>query len=512
MKRTLTFTALLLLTTAASGQVIGWQDSENDNVRYRINNNGSFFHDHADATSAYFIPKDSGTATIYSMNLLTMGIDENNQLRGAVSSYDSSDFFPGPIAASYTDPTYLITYDHSIWSMTKAEVDYHIAHWQDLGYTPSPLITNWPGNGNVLNDEAPVLAPYVDVNGDNFYNPTSGDYPLIRGDQALFSILNDRANIHPSGTDPAGMEIHLLFYQYSNTSEELANTTFLHTTVYNRGTLTLYNFQFGAFMDFDLGGYSDDYVGTMIDKNLAYVYNGDLNDGTQSGRPGFGELPPAAGIMSLNENLHSHVNLGQSLPSTAAQYYYVLNGYNQYGSSMLDDQGQPTRYTYYGDSTGWTEVNPQQGGMSNPSGDRRTTISMSAVTFTPGLQLCYDFAIVYGRSDYGGLFSSVNELGTVATHIQEFYDQQAFNCTSGVTGIQELQELAANIFPNPATTEIHIDGLQQGDFRIVTTDGKTVASGSFDDQTIDISKLQNGYYLLMLSHEGSGKTISFIKQ
>src|SRR5204862_359297 len=155
-------------------------------------------------------------------------------------------------------------------------------------------------------------------------------------DQALFSIVNDRANIHPSGSDPAGMEIHLLFYQYSNTSEELANTSFIHSTVYNRGTQTLYDFQFGAFMDFDLGGFSDDYVGTMIDKNLAYVYNADLVDETHAGRPGFGALPPAAGILSLNEDLYSHVSVNAWGPgpmlSTPIQYYNLLKGTYMDGS------------------------------------------------------------------------------------------------------------------------------------------------------------------------------------
>jgi hypothetical protein len=513
MKRTLTSISLLLAATCASGQIYT-QLSENNNVRYRVNNNGTFFYNVANEMSGYFIPKDSGTATIYSMNLQALGVDANSQLKGAVSSYGASDFFPGPIATNYTNPDYQADYATSLWPMSKADVDYHIAHWQDVGYTLPYTIAEWPGNGNSMNGEASVLAPYVDVNGDDLYNPSQGDYPLIRGDRAVFSIVNDGAHVHPSGSDPAGMEVHLLFYQYNSPSEEVTNTTFINATVYNRGTQTLYDFQLGAFIDFDLGNPQDDYIGTMPDKNLAYVYNADLMDESFSGLAGFGVMPPAAGVMSLSQDLYSHVNLSPnlSLPATAAQYYNVLKGYDIYGSPMTDDQGQATRYAYYGDSLHWTEVAPQPNSPSNFPGDRRSTIGMSPTTFMPGQQLCYDLAVVYGRSSYGGIFSSVNNLGTVATHIQEFYDQQQFNCISGMTGLDESQELAVRIFPNPATTELHVDGLQQGDFRIVTTDGKTVVSGSFDEQTIDVSKLRNGYYLLIISHDGNGKMISFVKQ
>jgi hypothetical protein len=513
MKRTFTLASLLMIVSGASAQIVS-QQSENDNVRYFVSNNGTFFRDFDNANSGYHIPKDSATSLMYMMSLEAIGEDANGQLKGAASGYELSDFFPGAIADNYTAQTYINKYGDALWTMTQDEIDYHIAHYQDFNYMPALSLLKWPGNGNTQNGEAAMMAPFVDLNSNGIYEPIEGDYPAIRGDKAVYSILNDKANVHPNGTEPVGMEIHLLFYQYLTGPEELINTTFINATIYNRGTLTLYDFHFGAFVDFDLGGYQDDYVGTMIDKNLAYVYNGDLFDGDAPNHQGFGALPPAAGVMSLNGDLYSHVsqaNPNQSLPSTATHYYNLLKGTDIYGSPLIDGQSQPTRYAYNGDSTGWTEANPQSG-IANAPGDRRSFISMAAETFFPYHQLCYDFAVVYGRSNAGGMFSSVDSLGIVASQIQDFYDQQQFTCASGSVGLNENEELAFTIYPNPAVTELHIDGLQQGDFRILTTDGKTVLDGKFDNELIDINQLHAGYYLLQISHDGNNKTISFVKQ
>lgn len=509
MIRTLTFIGLLALGNDLYGQAIAYQWSENDSVKYLINNNGTFFRDYANETGAYHVPKNASTKILYAMNLQAIGMDVNGQLKGAMSNYDNSDFFPGPVASDYNAASYQTTYATALWPMQQDWINDHITHWQDVGYVAIPEILNWPGNGNTTNSEAATLAPFHDADNDGLYEPMNGDYPVIRGNVAVFSIVNDGAGAHSSALLTGNLEIHLMFYQYNGISSAVNNTTFINTTLFNRGTATLNDFHFGALADFDIGTFSDDYPGTMIDRNLAYTSNADLYDEPANGNTGYGINPPAAGIMSLNHDLYSHMAVNSVspqgfFPTTAIQYYTILKGFNVDGSIVYDDNSEATRYIYYGDSTGWNAYNE-----SVPPGDYKSIFSMSPETFAPGEQLCYDLAIVFARSNGSTVFSPLGALAETAGVVQEFYDNQQFICASGVTGVSTEYQQYLNVYPNPATNLLNIDGLSQPTaFSIVSADGKTILQEKTAG-TIDIGTLQNGYYLLKM--EG-GQIISFVKE
>jgi len=503
MKRTFTLAGLLLAAASLNAQSTTTVTSENPNARYHVSNNGTFFRNYGEGIGGYIIPKDDNVRAIYTMNLLALGEDVNGQLHGAIAGYEESDFFPGPYANSY-DAAYDAAYGPALWPMTREAIDFHIAHWQESGYTPSPMISSWPGNGNAANGEAAVLAPFFDADNDGLYEPGAGDYPEIRGDVAVYSIINDGRNVHPSGTSRAGIEIHLLFYQYDvhAGSADVLNTTFINATVFNRGTLTFFDFHLGAMVDFDLGNYNDDYLGTMIAENVAYVYNADLHDESSSGSLGYGVNPPAVGILALNQDLYSNVVMLDS-PQNAAEFYNSLEGLFMNGTPMTDDNGDNTRYWCYGDSLGWNEYT-----QTNTPGDRRTVMSMASEHLRPQERLCYDFAVIYGKSNGGTLFSSVGELQRVAGRIQEFYDEELFTCAENVAGISGQQFPQLSVYPNPAFSELHILGLQRSEYHMLTTDGKTVLHGTTDG-VIDIGVLAEGYYLLVLQN---GQTVSFVKK
>lgn len=510
MKTFFTSIMCLLAVEQAFSQGSVSQSTSNSQVTYWASNNGVMFNNpHPGSTGGYFIPKDSLVSAIFAMSPMITAADVNGQLKGAVAKYQASDFFPGPIATDYNAPEFTSGgFAIALWEMTKAAVDNHIAHYMDAGYVIPPAIASWPANGNTANGQALLLAPFHDHNSDQYYDPAAGDYPLILGDKATYVILNDMKAIHPSGIDPMNLEMHLMYYQYENASDPvLTKTTFVQTTLYNRGTIALNNLRFGHIIDFDLGNPTDDYIGTDIARQMAYVYNGDLNDESFSGNSGYGINPPAVGVISLDGGLSSHVPVqAPNYPNSASQYNNVLNGFDPAGNQFLDDSGNPTTYIFNeAGPSGWNEVTE-----SNPLGDRISATSHEVQNFLPGGKLVYNHAIVYARSNEGTIFSSVDSLIGVADHIQDFYDHSI--ATLGVTELSTYVGLDLTIYPNPAQDYLQIEGLTSGMYRVINLEGKEILSGTLETPIIQIDSLKRGFYILEITSGRKRDRKSFVKE
>ena len=106
-----------------------------------------------------------------------------------------NDFVPGPIGDN-TQPR--LKYAKA-WKISKTEIQYHIYNYMNSGYVAPDGILDWPAHGNTTEGEAQCLAPFHDMNQDGQYNPTDGDYPFIRGDQAIYAIYNDVSEAHNTG-------------------------------------------------------------------------------------------------------------------------------------------------------------------------------------------------------------------------------------------------------------------------------------------------------------------------
>lgn len=513
MKAFITSLLIIGIGGSASAQSSLTMSTSNSNTKFSVSNNGMFFSN-PNTTGGYFVPKDSLVSAINSMAFMAAGTDPNGNLKGAVSRFMNSDFSPGPYlsnVANYTTQSYLEKYEFSLWIVSKPDVEFHIAHWMDLGYIVPAFIAEWPGNGNTGNGESALLAPFHDVDGDQIYEPQNGDYPLFRGDNAIYTIINDGKGAHASGLDAAGLEVHMMFYQYNDTSDAvLANTVFFQTTVFNRGTNTLDHFHIGHLVDFDLGNPYDDYIGTEPGRNLIYGYNGDLNDENFSGNPGYGVNPPAVGILNLDATLSSNILLTDAANfNTGPKYYNVLSGLLPDGSPLLDGNNQPTTFIYndIDPTIGWNELS----GLANPPGDRRTVSGHDEVVFGPGKILCYNNAAIFARADEANLTASVDSLFHVANYIQNFYNNQDFYCETEFLGLSEEQQLSVSIYPNPAKEQIRVEGLTSGTYRIVNLEGKELLTGTLETPVIQIDTLKNGFYVLEITAGGKYDRKSFVK-
>jgi hypothetical protein len=463
-----------------------------NNVSAIILDEGAFFYHQQTNTAGYEVPKWSGNNAIYAASLWIAGIDENGILRNACTKYNSgNEYYSGPFSNTnaYSDTNYLAKYANAIWTVSKYEIDYHQTNFMQPGYVIPSSILNWPGNGDASLGVSTHLAPFIDLNANNIYEPQYGEVPDIRGDMASYVILNDDSVHTESNGNSLGVEVHIMAYQYVS-NDFLNNSTFLNFRVFNRGIHSYNNFKIAMYVDADLGYYGDDYIGCDSLKDLIYTYNSDNLDETSSGIQGYGGNPPAIGVVSLNHHMQVAGYYGSSNqyphsdPSGASEFWNYMDGRWADGSpwyygglgyvGSTNVTSNPTRYMFSGNpytSQGWSEVS-----NNNPSGDRRMFMVLDSVGLIPADEICYDLAVIYNRQ--GTNLENVNGLLGIADSAKNFYAQMAFNCNQVTSGIYENEITSINVQPNPSNGIFSITSTEMDlhDMKIAVTDalGKIV--------------------------------------
>ena len=410
-----------------------------NNVRTLIYSYGNgWFLENAE----YEIPKGSKKTSMFSFSLWIGGIDLNNNLKLAAYRYGQgptngtahtkNDFWPGPLKVDGTaavDEVTCAKYDQ-LFEMTRAEVQEYLAWWENKADFPDCTIPrsilDWPAKGDRAGGYAYYLAPFYDNpdNPDGKYNPQDGDYPyydfanalcprflkpgqkiqrskiangtpddtlgilvdqVLKGDQTLWSVYNDKGNVHSETQgDPIGMEIRAQYFAFA-TNDEINNMTFYSYELINRSTYTLTSTYFSQWVDPDLGYAYDDYVGCDVNRGLGYCYNGNPVDG--GGQPqAYGAHPPAVGVDFFqgpyldpdgcdNPSFNGNILKGPSfkgscsivgLDSATIEMYYgannsdsgkfivraeAINGIN-FGDGIIDNERFGMRRFVYHNNTG----------------------------------------------------------------------------------------------------------------------------------------------------------------
>ena len=88
---------------------------------------------------------------------------------------------------------------------------------------------------------------------------------------------------------------------------------------------------------------------------------------------------------------------------------------------------------------------------------------------------------------------------------------------SGDNNVPFAQVIPFNVFPNPATDVLHISGLEhieQSSYRIYNPQGQVVKTGLFDNtsNSIMVSSLRTGYYILHIGSPANLQSVGFIKK
>jgi hypothetical protein len=282
------------------------------------------------------------------------GLDVNQQLYMHANNYYSySDDQPGPLMMNSVDYASMSPIYHRTWKMTTTEIDFHRQHFSQPGYVPSPSILEWPGNppsGALFNGP---LAPYIDSNANGLYDPMNGDYPLIKGDEAIYFIRNNDCIHNESGGDTYMVELHYMIYVFTNTTDELFERVFFtDINVRNHGTQTSYDTYMGIFHSPALGNYNDNFIGTNVELGMQFWYNADAFDEPLNGYPGFENFPAAFGMMVLSGPLQDAdgvdnpltQNISVAIDSNGIPYSGLGFGY---GNGIVDDERKGLSSTMY---------------------------------------------------------------------------------------------------------------------------------------------------------------------
>ncbi len=507
---------ILLTMTAFCSAIVFSQILDFNNVRALTNNNGILFQDATASGPAYEIPKGSGNNTMYTAALWCAAVDDTGGIHLAAARFNQNgqDYFQGPFSTtnSYQDANYQASYANSSWTVSKTEIQSHIAGYNQPGYILTANIANWPGNGVGGLGLAQNLAPFVDVNNNGIYEPMQGDYPDIRGDKAVYKIMNDASGVHTeTGGLALGIEVHTMLYQYAST-DYLDNTTFMHVRVFNRSADDYDNFKLALFADFDLGNPTDDFIGCDSTQNLMYIYNGDNNDESSGPASGYGLNPPAFGITSLNKEM-KHFGFftnGGPFPYTdpisAAQYLNFMSGMWANGTPWTHN-GMTVNFMHPGnpnDANTWSEVTD-----ANPSGDRRGVMTVADENLPSGEYVCYDFALLYARDLNNNNLLNVNILisqsGIAKT---DFEAVTCYNCDVVTLGMDEnVNASKVALFPNPSNGDFVLSfGDENLTGKIIVTDmsGRVVLQEDLHRENVKKLKLDNKtgiYNVLLLTDE-----------
>ena len=505
-----------------------------NNTRALIHSGGDMWWD-LQGESRYEIPKGSGNTSLFSGALWLGGQDVSGQLKVAALRFRSNgnDYWTGPLSTvtSEIDPATCVEWDRHFVS-TRDEITQFVA-WYEAGifdsengtttqqddfpnYQIPTIVLEWPAHGRNFPpyDEDFYLAPFTDRNGDGFYNPLDGDYPAydlkgeseckerivnVFGDQNLWWLFNDKGNVHTeTGSAAIGMEIRAQAFAFA-TNDEVNNMTFYNYELVNRSTFTLTETYFGQWVDADLGGPLDDYVGCDVMRGLGYCFNGDAVDEDANGSLGYGSQPPAVGVdffqgpfqdpdgidnavgIDDNEALNGvgygdgevdnerfgmrrflYHNNGSGVrddPQTGAEYYNYLRGiwkdgnvmtYGGTGYNPTDPTAIPADFMFpdgsdpLGWGTGgiiqpaWNEVT-----AGNTPDDRRFIQSTGPFTLAPGAVNNITVGVAWARATSGGPFASVEALRRADDKTQALFD----NCFKILNGpdapdisIQELDK------------------------------------------------------------------------
>jgi len=421
---------------------------EGNMVRAMLTNQGDLHWDPIGQVPYYEVPKGSNRNSVFASSFWIGGLDAGNNLYTAAQTYrqsGSNDFWPGPLDTNGQSTAQSNADFNHIWMARRSDIDefrfeYSLGNVQNGSYPVPSFILDWPA---FYNDPAypQRLAPFVDFNNDNLYNPLDGDYPDVKGDQMAWWVFNDNGLKTETNSPIMGLEVQASAYSINCVDTALANiavsyTTYYHYDVYNRSNVDYHSCYLGMWSDFDLGNAGDDYVGCDLASNSFFVYNGDPDD---DGGSGYGLCPPTQNVSFLKgplaplgdgiDNNHDGVidESGEELGLSGFQYYENVNNVPFGNMAVTDDYYEyltgrwadgldvtfggngrgagpgatniPTKFMYSGSSDPAFSSHWTMGTSATPPTDMRGVGSMGPFSLAAGDSASFDIAFFTGPYD-----------------------------------------------------------------------------------------------------------------
>jgi hypothetical protein len=540
-----------LITGLANAQTFDYLDI--NQVKARVNAGGDLHWDPANTVfNGYQCPIGSNRNWGGASSLWLGGIDIGGQLKLAAQTYHQGglDYWPGPLSTvdATTNSTVVSQYNR-VWKINKSDIDLFLVNFangnvQNGTYTIPNSILNWPGNGDISQNQDQLLAPFMDVDGDNIYTPTSGDYPLIKGDQAIFTVFNDAHQLHASGGKTIGAEIRLMAYAYGPCSVTAANpflnyTTFYNYQVINRSPFALYDFYGSLFNDQEISIH--DLTGCDVQDGYAYTYNtslpsnpaigvvqlkGPINTANAIDDDGDGQIDEVGeqmgltGFMSFN-NSFPNVPIQMTDPANAVQYYQYMTGYWKDGTPLTcggNGYGgtTPTSFAFPGNTYSNSPCSLPNWIETGAGSDKRFVMNSGPIILQPGAVNEFEYAYI---SSFDSITNNpLGKLDLDAQALRSIYNATLNQCLNTGAKEQNLHNGSFNISPNPTSGRLTINSSKintQVTIEVIDALGKVLLSEDnkeFNSTTINVSHLSSGiYFIKMISGENT-TTKKFIKE
>lgn len=514
-------------------------------------NGGLFYYD--DTYMRYGIdmlkvPKFDCLKTVFSAGLWQTG-EVGNIVASAIQTYaEENNYDPGPInLLTYQRDTNLIQKYNKVWKVDRADIlafreNFLNGNLANGSYIIPEPILKWPAIGDTTKGEPFYIAPFTDANNDGIYNPLQGDYPKIKGDQALFVVMNDLKPRNNSDESLLYTEIRLMAYAYTcnrllptELQDAMNYTVFYDYTIISRNQEPIDDYRFGFWTDFDLGNYADDFMGSNPKEQYAFAYNGKEND---EGPEGYGENPPAIATV-LVDSLRIKSTQARSGMTNCLMYNndFSITGnpvlpvhYSNYMHSIWKD-GRPLWYQNRLNDTA-NHIYPfnddlkgrgfwSMEGLNVPPQDRRMIMASGGHTLNSFDTATTTVALVYARAESGGRLASLDKLRQSVRVIQEMYDTDSFpSCYDLMIGLNENNQAfkpKLTVYPNPAKTELNfsMNHVSSKNVKVECYDilGKQYFSISLtNENAIDIHELNPGVYFLRVNDGDFVYSSMFIKE
>ncbi|HEY9176216.1 MAG TPA: T9SS type A sorting domain-containing protein [Flavipsychrobacter sp.] len=555
MKKTLTvLSAFIISATNTFGQAPFNTKEYVDigNIKAAMLLHGDMNWDVATQSSQCEFPKGSGIHLSTATSVWMGGYDNQNQLRISSQTYrqTGNDFWPGPLDNNGSLNLATSTQWARIWKVNFIEISQHISNTNRSVNNTPPSILEWPAKGNPYakgNNGASLtiatdMAPFVDVNSDGSYDPLSGDYPDIKGDQMLWWVFSDNGPTHNNtASQTLQVEVHAKVYAYSR-GTTLDNIVFYEMDIHNRSASDYPTFRLAISADMDLGYFNDDYIGFDSSRRLGYVYNGATTDGAGQ-LNAYGTTPPIAGYTFLKmpgDNGTNFLPAGSFMtfnndnsvagnPQNATEFYNYMTSRFRDGKHLNNDfagkgvpsfgrgSGPQANYIFPGDpadTTAWSECNSY-----NPTGDRRFVLSTGDISLVHNSKASIAFALVTTERGANNTCPGVDITG-----IKDVTDTAWKYFQNPPSGRLTVQDIALSnslqLHPNPTTNLLHIglvDGALPADAALTVYDitgRKMNVSYSRNGNTLDadVSALPAGVYNIRLGDAEKHATAVFVKQ
>lgn len=393
-------------------------------------------------------------------------------------------------------------------------------------------ILEWPAKGNTylasngINIEN-ALAPFIDWNNNGIYDPENGDYPNIKGNQALFWVMNDVAGSHGSGGNKLYVEVQMMAYAYQSNVPVINNTTFYDYTIIRKKPTPLHEAYFSLYFLDNLQNFRN-YFGCDTASNLFFTYESLSSEFNLQNAPihllkliDCNKEKKMSSFVAdsrvLGSTGFSHLvvgsirNIQKGIGKCGLPFYYGGNG--RHGCGVTDEE---TKFMFSGnpsDSTQWSMqyTDPDSNACLSLSdiNDRYVYMNFGPYTINSFEPLKFTFASTLVPTD--NLEYPLGKINMVppAETIEQYY---CTTCKDGnyygvnppdFTSIDNIDVLEVQIYPNPMSKSFEINTSNNiENVELIDTYGKSIKKWEGKQISYSVDKMSRGVYFLQVAING----------